>query len=72
MLTRAMRLAEASAIVPLEFIRLPMAVLIGFIWFSEILDFWTIVGATIIGCSAVYIARREALAAKQAPNIAGT
>ena len=65
MLTKAMSLAEASAIVPLEFIRLPLAVLIGFVWFSEILDFWTILGATIIGCSAVYIARREAMAARQ-------
>ena len=65
MLTKAMSLAEASAIVPLEFIRLPLAVLIGFVWFAEILDGWTILGATIIGCSAVYIARREAMAARQ-------
>ena len=65
MLTKAMSLTEASAIVPLEFIRLPLAVLIGFVWFSEILDVWTILGATIIGCSAVYIARREAMAARQ-------
>lgn len=74
MLTKAMSLAEASAIVPLEFIRLPMAVLIGFIWFSEILDTWTLVGAVIICCSAVYIARREALAAKHisAPTTATT
>jgi drug/metabolite transporter (DMT)-like permease len=65
MLTKAMSLTEASAIVPLEFIRLPLAVLIGLVWFSEILDVWTILGATTIGCSAVYIARREAMAARQ-------
>ncbi len=70
MLTRAMSLAEASAIIPLEFIRLPLAALIGFIWFAEILDTWTIVGAVIIGCSAVYIARREAIAAQRAPSLA--
>ena len=69
MLTKAMSLAEASAIVPLEFIRLPLAVLIGFVWFSEILDGWTILGATIIGCSAVYIARREAMAARQTVTV---
>ena len=69
MLTKAMSLAEASAIVPLEFIRLPLAVLIGFVWFSEILDVWTILGATIIGCSAVYIARREAMAARQTTTL---
>ncbi len=69
LLTKAMSLAEASAIVPLEFIRLPLAVLIGFVWFSEILDGWTILGATIIGCSAVYIARREAMAARQTVTV---
>ncbi|HCP00572.1 MAG TPA: EamA/RhaT family transporter, partial [Rhodospirillaceae bacterium] len=72
MLTKAMSLAEASAIVPLEFIRLPMAVLIGFVWFAEILDGWTILGATIIGCSAVYIARREAIASKPTTDITAT
>jgi drug/metabolite transporter (DMT)-like permease len=66
MLTRAMSLAEASAIIPLEFTRLPMAALIGLIWFSEVLDTWTVVGALIIGSSAVYISRREALAARRA------
>lgn len=70
MLTRAMSLAEASAIIPLEFTRLPMAALIGFIWFSEILDLWTVVGAVIIGCSAVYISRREALVARRQPTVA--
>lgn len=70
MLTRAMSLAEASAIIPLEFTRLPMAALIGFIWFSEILDLWTVAGAVIIGCSAVYISRREALVARRQPTVA--
>ncbi len=70
MLTRAMSLAEASAIIPLEFTRLPMAAAIGLIWFSEVLDTWTGVGALIIGCSAVYISRREALAARRQPTVA--
>jgi drug/metabolite transporter (DMT)-like permease len=70
MLTRAMSLAEASAIIPLEFTRLPMAAAIGLIWFSEVLDTWTVVGALIIGCSAVYISRREALAARRQPTVA--
>src|SRR3546814_6173329 len=57
MLTRAMRLAEASAIIPLEFLRLPVSALIGYLWFAERPDVWRAVGATIIGGSAVYIAR---------------
>ena len=65
MLTRAMRVAEASAIIPLDFVRLPLSALIGYIWFMEIPDGWTIFGALIIGLSAVYVARNEALAAKR-------
>lgn len=65
MLTRAMRLAEASAIIPLEFLRLPVSALIGFLWFAETPDIWTAVGAVIIGAAAVYIARREAIVARQ-------
>lgn len=64
MLTRAMRLAEASAIIPLEFLRLPVSALIGYLWFAESPDIWTGVGATIIAAAAVYIARREAIVAR--------
>ena len=56
-----MRLAEASAVIPLDFLRLPVSALIGFIWFMEIPDAWTIIGALIIGLSAIYIARNEAM-----------
>ncbi len=65
MLTRAMRVAEASAVIPLDFMRLPLSALIGYIWFMEVPDNWTIVGALIIGLSAVYVARNEALAARR-------
>lgn len=60
-LTKSMRLAEASAVIPLDFLRLPVSALIGFIWFMEIPDAWTIIGALIIGLSAIYIARNEAM-----------
>lgn len=65
LMTRAMRMAEASAVIPLDFMRLPVSAAIGFFFFSEILDTWTIVGALIIGISTVYVARNEALAAKR-------
>jgi drug/metabolite transporter (DMT)-like permease len=63
-LTKSMRLAEASAVIPLDFLRLPVTALIGFVWFMEIPDNWTIIGALIIGLSAVYIARNEAMTSK--------
>ncbi len=65
LMTRAMRMAEASAVIPLDFMRLPVSAAIGFFFFSEILDTWTIIGALIIGTSTVYVARNEALAAKR-------
>lgn len=65
MLTRSMRLAEASAVIPLDFVRLPVSALIGYIWFMETPDMWTIIGALIIGVSAVYIARNEALSGRK-------
>lgn len=60
MLVNAYSLADASAIVPYDFSRLPFAVVIGWIAFGEVADIWTWVGAIVIFCSALYIARREA------------
>ncbi len=64
MLTSSMRIAEASAVIPLDFVRLPLSALIGFIWFMETPDLWTIIGALIIGVSAIYIARDQAMVGK--------
>ena len=64
LLTRAMSIAEMSAIAPLDFVRLLFAAGIGFIWFSEVPDIWTALGAIVITGSAVYIARREALSVR--------
>ena len=45
---RAMRIAEASAVIPFDYFRLPFAGLIGFYMFAEVPDIYTLVGATII------------------------
>jgi drug/metabolite transporter (DMT)-like permease len=57
---RALAAADASACAPFEFARLPFAALIGFLWFGEVTDGWTWVGAAIIAGSSVYVAYREA------------
>ena len=62
--TRALSLGDASAVAPLDFLRLPFAAIVGFMFFDEIPDAWTAVGALVIAGSAAYIARREALAAR--------
>jgi drug/metabolite transporter (DMT)-like permease len=60
-----MKLADASAILPLDFVRLPLTALIAYLAFGEHVDLWTWTGAVIIAVSATYIARREVTAAQQ-------
>src|SRR5215469_17131700 len=61
---RALAAADASACAPFEFARLPFAALIGFVWFGEVTDVWTWMGAGIIAGSSVYVAHREARLAR--------
>ncbi len=61
---RALAAADASACAPFEFARLPFAALVGFLWFAEVTDLWTWVGAAIIAGSSVYVAHREARLAR--------
>jgi drug/metabolite transporter (DMT)-like permease len=56
---RALRLAEASSLMPYDYARLIFAAAIGWIFFAEVPDNWTWVGSAIIAAAAVYIARRE-------------
>jgi drug/metabolite transporter (DMT)-like permease len=65
LVVRAYAIADASAVVPFEFLRLPYAALLGYMLFGEITDLWTWVGAAIIALSAGYVAHREARLAKQ-------
>ena len=64
MLTRAFALADASAVIPFDYARLPFIAVIAFAAFGEVPDAWTWAGAAIIAASAIYIARREAQLAR--------
>ncbi len=59
-LTRSFALADASLLMPLDYMRLPFSAAIAFIAFAEVPDIWTWAGAAVIAASALYIARREA------------
>jgi len=59
-LTRAFALAEASAVIPIDFLRLVWASLVGMAFFGERPDIWTWVGAVVIFVSAYGAIRREA------------
>lgn len=56
---RALSLADASAVLPFDFLRLPMAALASFLLFSEVGDIWTWVGSLIIFSSSYALARLQ-------------
>lgn len=56
---KAFAAGEASAVLPFDFLRLPLMALAGFVLFSEVPDVWTALGAVVIFASAYYIAWRE-------------
>ena len=64
-LSRAFAAADATAVLPYDFSRLPFAALIGWFVFSELPDFWVWVGGAIIFAASIYIAHRESLASRR-------
>ncbi|MBI3452342.1 MAG: DMT family transporter [Rhodospirillales bacterium] len=66
---RAYRIAEATAVDPMDYARLLFAALFGFMLFAELPNRWTLLGAAIIIASAFYIARREAQLRRDADDL---
>lgn len=62
--TRALALIDASAAAPFEFLRLPFAALVAYLWFAEVPSLSTWLGGGLIFGAAFYIARHEAHLAK--------
>ena len=63
-LTRAFSLAEASAVLPLDFVRFALVTGAGILLFGETYDALTIIGGALILGSTIYIAWRERQASK--------
>jgi drug/metabolite transporter (DMT)-like permease len=59
--TRSFAIADASAVLPYDYIRILMVAAVGFGIYGEIPDIWTWAGTIVIISSALYIARREAI-----------
>lgn len=66
-LTRAYAAGEMTIIAPLDYMRIIIAVGIGFVFFGEVPDAWTISGGAVVLASCGYIVRREAMLRKQVP-----
>ena len=63
---RACALADASALMPFEFARLPFIAVLAYLLFGEQPDEWVWLGAAVIFGSTLYIAHREAAVARRA------
>ncbi len=61
-MTRAVAVADASAVMPYDYARLPFAALIGFFVFGEISDAATWIGAGVIAVASLYLAHHESKA----------
>lgn len=59
MLTKSYHVADASAVVPFDFLRLPMTAAGAFILFGEVVDLWTWIGAAVIFGSSYVLVRFE-------------
>jgi len=62
--TRAFSLADASAVLPFDFARLPFVAFLAYVFFAEAPTAGTWLGGLLIFGSTVYIAHREARAAR--------
>ena len=60
--TKSYSMADITSLQPIEFIKLPIMALLGWMIFSEIPGTWTWVGGLIIFMSTIYISHREAKA----------
>ena len=47
-MTQAFRLADASLVSPMDFLRLPLIAVIAWYLYDEALDWWVMVGAVIM------------------------
>ena len=62
---QAFESSDASALMPFDFLRLPLGAVFGYFLFSELIDEWTWTGAVIIFVAGYYITRREGLMSRQ-------
>jgi drug/metabolite transporter (DMT)-like permease len=64
--TSAFRLFDYSFVIGFNYLRLPFVVVVALVMFGEIPEIWLLPGAGLIVGSAIYIARREAVLAREA------
>jgi drug/metabolite transporter (DMT)-like permease len=69
-LTHAFRAGDATLVVPLDFLRVPLIALVGWVFFSEPVDIWVFVGGFVILAGVFWNVRAEAVNRRLTPDIA--
>ena len=59
-MTRAMKYADATVVVPIDFTRLPLIAVVGAVFYAEPFDPMVLIGAAVIFAGTYYSLRREA------------
>jgi drug/metabolite transporter (DMT)-like permease len=70
-MNQALKLGDASVVLPVDFSKLIWASILGWLIFSELPDVWTYVGGAMIFASATYIGIRESRLKKQGVALDG-
>ncbi|WP_445679848.1 DMT family transporter [Radicibacter daui] len=68
-ISKALTAADASVVVPMDFLRLPLIAVVGWALYGEELSFWLVIGAALI-CLGTWINTRPARAADPEPAAA--
>ncbi len=63
---RSFAAADASFVIPFDFLRLPISAVLGFLLFAETTEFWTWIGAMVIFAATYYITWSEIRSRKRA------
>lgn len=58
-MTRALAISDASVVIPLDFLRLPLIAAIGFFLYGEPLSVWTVAGAVLMLAGILFNLRAE-------------
>jgi len=58
-LTRAISTADATSVVPFDYLRLPFVAIIAYVAFGELADLWVWLGGGLIAAGAIYNAHHE-------------
>jgi drug/metabolite transporter (DMT)-like permease len=69
-MSRALASAEAGAVMPFDYLRLPLVAAIAYLLFGEVPDRWVWLGGALIAASGLYIAQREARLQRARPTAA--